>query len=99
MDTVRRGSAAPSPWLGGLSLADHGGSLLELARAAGCAAWSPFWRNLAAADVAEAHRLGLTVIPWTVNDPQDMARVIDRGRWPDHRLSQPRPAGSRGKRP
>jgi glycerophosphoryl diester phosphodiesterase len=27
--------------------------------------------------VAEAKALGLTVIPWTVNDPADMARLID----------------------
>lgn len=77
MDTVRRGSGVPSPWLGGLSLADHGGSLLKLAKAAGCAAWSPFWRNVTPAAVAEAHELGLKVIPWTVNDPAEIARMID----------------------
>ena len=27
--------------------------------------------------VAEAHALGLKVVPWTVNAPADMARVID----------------------
>lgn len=77
MDTVRRGSGVPSPWLGGLSLTDHGGSLLKLAKAAGCAAWSPFWRNVTPAAVAEAHELGLKVIPWTVNDPAEIARMID----------------------
>ena len=77
MDTVRRGSGVPPPWLGGLSLADHGGSLLKLAKAAGCAAWSPFWRNVTPAAVAEAHELGLKVIPWTVNDPAEIARMID----------------------
>ena len=27
--------------------------------------------------VDEAHALGLTVLPWTVNDPKDMQRLID----------------------
>ena len=29
------------------------------------------------AAVAESHALGLKVLPWTVNDPRDMARLID----------------------
>lgn len=75
MDTVTR--AGVSPWLGGLRLADHEGSLLRTAKAAGCTVWSPFWRNVTPAAVAEAHDLGLKVLPWTVNDPAEMARLID----------------------
>ncbi len=75
MDTV--GRAGVSPWLGGLKLAEHGGSLPRTAKAAGCAVWSPFWRNVTPAAVAEAHDLGLKVLPWTVNDPAEMARLID----------------------
>jgi glycerophosphoryl diester phosphodiesterase len=77
-DTVRRNDPVPSPWLGGLDLKAHGGSLPRLAQAAGCAVWSPFWRNLTAENLAESHKLGLKVIPWTVNEPTDMARLIDR---------------------
>jgi glycerophosphoryl diester phosphodiesterase len=66
----------PSPWLAGLD-GKPGGSLQQLAKAAGCAAWSPFWRNVTAANITAAHRLDLSVIPWTVNDPADMARLID----------------------
>ena len=76
-DTVRRGDAKPSPWLGGLDLAAYGGSVPRLAKAAGCAAWSPLWRNVSPAEVDDAHKLGLRVIPWTVNDPADMAKLID----------------------
>ena len=32
---------------------------------------------MTAASVAEAHALGLKVLPWTVNDPRDMARLIE----------------------
>jgi len=28
-------------------------------------------------EMAEAQRLGLKVLPWTVNDPADMARLVD----------------------
>lgn len=70
MNTV---AGSPSPWLAGL----EGGSIPQFAKAAGCAAWSPFWRNVTAANVAEAHSLRLKVIPWTVNDPPEIARLID----------------------
>ena len=77
-DTVRRRSDEPSPWLGGVDLRDYGGSLPRAVRAAGCATWSPFWRNVTDAAVAESHALGLKVLPWTVDDPRDMARLIDQ---------------------
>lgn len=79
MDTVRRAGGQPSPWLAGLDLQAHGGSLPRLAKAAGCAVWSPFWRNVTAEAVTEAQGLGLKVIPWTVNDPAEMARIITLG--------------------
>jgi glycerophosphoryl diester phosphodiesterase len=76
-DTVQRASGQPSPWLGGLDLAAHGGSVPRLAKAAGCAVWSPFWRNVTAENVKEAQELGLKVVPWTVNNPADVSALID----------------------
>jgi glycerophosphoryl diester phosphodiesterase len=76
-DTVQRQAATPSPWHAGLGLAQHGGSLPRLVKAAGCGTWSMFWRNLTPESLAEAQGLGLKVLPWTVNEPIDMARLID----------------------
>jgi glycerophosphoryl diester phosphodiesterase len=46
-------------------------------------AWTPVWapdhRGLRGDDVAEATALGLCVVPWTVNRPADMARLIGWG--------------------
>ena len=78
-DTVQRKTGAPSPWHAGANLADHAGSLPNLVHASGCRTWSMFWRNLTQADLAEARALRLTVLPWTVNDPAEMARLIDWG--------------------
>ena len=79
MDTVGRAGARPSPWLAGLDLAAQGGSVPRLAKQAGCAVWSPFWRNVTPENVKEAQALGLKVLPWTVNNPSEMTRLIDMG--------------------
>ena len=76
-DTVQRSAESPSPWLAGLSPRYYDGSLPRTVDAAGCGTWSPFWRNVTAANVAESHALGLRVLPWTVNEPWDMAHLID----------------------
>jgi glycerophosphoryl diester phosphodiesterase len=78
-DNVKSAGNAPSPWTAGLALDAYGGSVPRLVQAAGCNVWSPLYRNATPARVAEAHRLGLRVVPWTVNDPADMARLIDLG--------------------
>jgi glycerophosphoryl diester phosphodiesterase len=78
-DTVAPGPDGASPWHAGLRAAEHGGSVPRLARAAGCGTWSMFWRNLSAEALAEARALGLKVVPWTVNDPAEMRRLIAMG--------------------
>jgi glycerophosphoryl diester phosphodiesterase len=76
-DNVWRGRGT-SPWTG-LDAAAHGNSAPRLVKAAGGTIWSPFFRDLTDSAYAEAKGLGLTVIPWTVNDPADMARLVDLG--------------------
>jgi glycerophosphoryl diester phosphodiesterase len=69
----------PSPWTAGFDPRDHGGSIPRAIKAAGGAIWSPFFGDVDAALIDESHRLGLTVVVWTVNKPEDMARMIDWG--------------------
>ena len=78
-DNIGAGRSGPSAWLGGLDVHAFDGSVPRLVQAAGAAVWSPNFMDLSAAAVAESHKLGLLVIPWTANDPADMARLIDLG--------------------
>jgi len=78
-DTVRPDASGASPWHAGLSLGAHGGSLPRLVKAAGCDAWSANAPSLTAERIDEAHALKLRVLAWTVNDPSEMARLIDLG--------------------
>jgi len=75
--TANFDNARNAAWTAGLELSRYDGSVAKLARAAGCDTWSSFFRNLTPASIDEAHAIGLTVLPWTVNDPADMARLID----------------------
>ncbi|MDA9524305.1 glycerophosphodiester phosphodiesterase [Bradyrhizobium sp. CCBAU 11434] len=83
--TLQRGSAPTNAldkatsWTAGFNPADHGGSLPRTIKAAGGAVWSPYFGDVTAALVTEAHTLGLRVVVWTVNKPDDMARMIEFG--------------------
>jgi glycerophosphoryl diester phosphodiesterase len=78
-DTVEVGRPGPSPWLGGLDVDDYAGSVPKLVRASGARAWSPNYRDIDTRIVEEAHALGLTVVPWTVNNPSEMQRLLALG--------------------
>ena len=68
-----------SPWTAGFNPNLYGGSVPRAVRAAGGSIWSPLFVDVNAAAIAEAHGLGLQVVVWTVNKPEDMARLIDMG--------------------
>lgn len=76
---VQVGAPGASPSLGGLDVDDFGGSVPKVVKARGALVWSPNLGDVAAAQVEEAHGLGLKVIPWTVNEPADMEKFIDMG--------------------
>ncbi|MBL8372000.1 MAG: glycerophosphodiester phosphodiesterase [Burkholderiaceae bacterium] len=66
----------PGLWTAGQRLADHG-SVPRMVKAAGGHVWSPNFNDLTPALLREAQSLGLKVIPWTVNEPADIARILD----------------------
>jgi len=78
-DTIQRGKPAPSPWTAGLAIADFGGSVPRMVVAAGCRMWTPYFHNVDAKVIAEARAAGVRVVPWTVNESADMARLIELG--------------------
>ena len=79
MDTVCAGEACgPSPWTAGFQLSEYG-TVPKMVRAAGGRIWSPFFRDVDAKVLEEAHALGLRVIVWTVNAPADISRMLDLG--------------------
>jgi len=83
--TLQRGSAPTvfldkaSNWTAGFNPADHQNSLPRTIKEAGGAIWSPYFGDVNPALISEAHGLGLKVVVWTVNKPEDIARMIDLG--------------------
>lgn len=69
----------PSPWLAGFAPEAYGGSVPRAVHAAGGKIWAPNQTFLTPAMLAEARSLGLVVIPWTVNDPPMMVKLLDMG--------------------
>ncbi len=78
-DTMEVGKPGASPWLGGFDVDDYEGSVPRTVLALGARVWSPHALDLDPRTISEAHGLGLAVVPWTVNDPQDMERAIALG--------------------
>ncbi|MFD5824060.1 glycerophosphodiester phosphodiesterase [Lentzea sp. NPDC060358] len=68
-----------SPWTGGLELADFGGSVAKAVKSFGARALSPVHTMTTKDLVADAHRQGLAVVPWTVDEVPRMHEVIDTG--------------------
>lgn len=66
-------------WWDGKRPEDFGGSVPRAVAAEGGNVWAPAHEDLTEAALAEAHALGLGVLPWTVNQPEDMRRLIGWG--------------------
>jgi glycerophosphoryl diester phosphodiesterase len=78
-ETVQRGDAGPSVWTAGLDVDSFDGSTPRLVHAAGCRVWSPDFETIDRDTIQQAHSLGLRVVPWTVNEPADIERMVAWG--------------------
>jgi glycerophosphoryl diester phosphodiesterase len=78
VQTANNDNVQGGAWTAGFKIADHG-SVPKLVKAAGGAVWSPNASALTEALLKEAQALGLKVIPWTINNPADMERLIAWG--------------------
>ena len=79
VQNVRPGQPGPSPWTAPIDVDDYNGSIPQAIRAAGGRYWGPYHRELTAASLKEAHRLGLKVYVWTTDKASDMRRLIEWG--------------------
>jgi glycerophosphoryl diester phosphodiesterase len=78
MAFLTRSDAPADPWWAGVAPTDHRGSTPASVGAVAPhdGLWAPLYTDLTEAQVEEAHRFGLGVVPWTVNRPHDMRRMI-----------------------
>lgn len=87
------GMEGASPWLGGIDIDDFGGDLVAAVKSFDADAISPVHGNPQNGTVTDpayvpyttqklvddAHKAGMRVIPWTVNDKPTMHKLIDDG--------------------
>ena len=78
-DTIQRGEPGASPWTAGLDVDQFGGSVPRLVAAADCRVWSPAFEDLTSESIAEANALGIRAVPWIVNEPDQMDRLVRLG--------------------
>jgi len=88
-DFLQTGQPGASPWLGGIDIDDFGGDPIAAVRSFGADAFSPVYGWPKAGGgydayvtrdmVRRAHRHGIEVVPWTVDDPAVMADLIRLG--------------------
>ncbi|WP_433159540.1 glycerophosphodiester phosphodiesterase family protein [Kribbella sp. CA-247076] len=92
-DFLQVGQPGKSPWLGGIDIDDFGGDLVKATKSFGASAISPvhgfpqdgkitdpaYRPYVTEAMVKSAHKAGMKVVPWTVNDPATMRSLIDKG--------------------
>lgn len=74
---ARAADGGPSPWLAGFDADRHGGTVPHAVHAAGGRLWAPNQTYLTPALRAQAQTLGVAVIPWTVNEPAMINKLLD----------------------
>ena len=78
LDNLAATPDGASPWTAGFLLREHA-TVPRLVKAAGGGIWSAHFNDLSAGKVQQAQGLGLQVLAWTVNEPADIARLLDMG--------------------
>lgn len=68
-----------APEIGTVYLTDGKDSEPAAVKAAGARTWSPNFRDLTPAKVAAARAAGLRIVAWTVNEREDIARMLEAG--------------------
>ncbi|GLW05554.1 putative glycerophosphoryl diester phosphodiesterase precursor [Microtetraspora sp. NBRC 13810] len=93
IDFLQTGQPGASPWLGGIDIDDFGGDPLRAIKSFGADAFSPVhgtpqdgkitdpgYRPYVTREMVDrAHRMGLKVIPWTIDDEPTLNKLIDDG--------------------
>jgi glycerophosphoryl diester phosphodiesterase len=74
---ARAADGGPSPWLAGFDADRFGGSVPQAVHAAGGRLWAPNQTYLTPVLRAQALTLGVAVIPWTVNEPAMINKLLD----------------------
>lgn len=77
-DNIGRELGGPSAWTD-MDVNAFSGSVPRMVKASGCTIWSPYFGEADRDSVGEAHELGLKVIVWTVNAPEQMRALIEVG--------------------
>lgn len=77
--TDARTERGHSRWWGPSSPTDPIAAVMAAAGQASSPCWAPEAAGLTLERVTRAHQAGLRVVPWTVNDPGEMRRLIDWG--------------------
>jgi glycerophosphoryl diester phosphodiesterase len=76
-DNIDADKPGGSPWVAGFQARDYGNSVPRMVRAAGGRIWSPYFGDVDQPKVDEAHALGIDVVVWTVNKPEDIEKMLE----------------------
>ncbi|BCB83487.1 hypothetical protein Psuf_008000 [Phytohabitans suffuscus] len=93
IDFLQTGQPGASPWLGGIDIDDFGGDPIKAIKSFGATTFSPVHGTPQGGSVVDpgykpyvtkemvrhAHRNGIKVVPWTIDDLPTMGKLIDDG--------------------
>ena len=77
--TQARHFSVSSPWTGSIDPAEHAEDVVAGAAAIGASVVSPDFALVDADLVRRAHALDIAVLAWTVNEPNDLRRMLELG--------------------